>query len=157
MNDSSALAAAAVGVAMGSGGCGMAVAAAGVVILSDNLLLVRPTLRIAILARQVILQNCVFAVAVKVMAIVLAILGRLGRPYSLGRSFTLLYVCGVSLCLMYVCMNVCVFHGQVDCSCGRLWWWISGRWWWWFSTDCAPCASPSPRIKKLSGVADLFI
>ena len=99
MNDSSALAAAVVGVAMGSGGCGMAVAAAGVVILSDNLLLVRPTLRIAILARQVILQNCVFAVAVKVMAIVLAILGRLCRPYSLGRSFTLLYVC------MYVCFS----------------------------------------------------
>ena len=75
MNDSSALAAASVGVAMGSGGCGMAVAAAGVVILSDNLLLVRPTLQIAALAWQVILQNCVFAIAIKVVAIVLAVPG----------------------------------------------------------------------------------
>ena len=107
MNDSSALAAAVVGVAMGSGGCGMAVAAAGVVILSDNLLLVRPTLRIAILARQVLLQNCVFAVAVKVMAIVLAILGRLGRPSFFGRSFTLLYI--YKYIYIYVCVCLCMY------------------------------------------------
>ena len=44
MNDSSALAAASVGLAMGSGGSAMAVAAAGVVILSNNLLLVKPTI-----------------------------------------------------------------------------------------------------------------
>jgi Cd2+/Zn2+-exporting ATPase len=75
MNDSTALAAASVGVAMGAGGSAMAVAAAGVVILSDNLMLLPPTIRLAREARGVIIQNCVFAVAVKIAAIVLAILG----------------------------------------------------------------------------------
>jgi Cd2+/Zn2+-exporting ATPase len=77
INDSTALAASTVGVAMGAGGTAMAVAAADVVLLNDNLLLLPLAMKICIAARNAIIQNCAIAVVVKIIAIVLAILGLL--------------------------------------------------------------------------------
>ena len=76
INDSTALAAARVGVAMGAGGSAMAVAAADVVLITDNLLLIPCALRHCRMARAAMVQNCVFAIAIKMFAIILAILGK---------------------------------------------------------------------------------
>ena len=76
INDAAALAAARVGVAMGAGGSAMAVAAADVVIMSENLLRVPSTIYICKHASNVIWQNCVFAITVKLAAIILAIMGK---------------------------------------------------------------------------------
>lgn len=77
VNDSTALAAATVGTAMGAGGAAMAVQAADVVLIDDNLLLLPLALRICRMAKSIILENCFFAIGVKVIAIVLATLGLL--------------------------------------------------------------------------------
>jgi Cd2+/Zn2+-exporting ATPase len=77
INDSTALAASTVGVAMGAGGTAMAVAAADVVLLNDNLMLLPLAVEICMSARRTIIQNCTIAVLIKVIAIVLAILGLL--------------------------------------------------------------------------------
>jgi Zn2+/Cd2+-exporting ATPase len=60
---------------MGAGGSAMAVVAADVVILSNNLLRLPSAIAICRKARRVIITNCVFAVALKMIAITLAILG----------------------------------------------------------------------------------
>lgn len=77
INDAAALAAARVGVAMGAGGSAMAVAAADVVIMSDNLLRVPSTISICRHASSVIWQNCAFSIAIKLVAIILAVMGEL--------------------------------------------------------------------------------
>lgn len=77
INDSIALAASTVGVAMGAEGTAMAVAAADVVLMNDNLMLLPPALQLCQWAKRTILQNFAFAVAVKIAAIVLAIMGKL--------------------------------------------------------------------------------
>ena len=77
INDAAALAAARVGVAMGAGGSAMAVAAADVVIMSDNLLRLPSTISICKHASHVIWQNCVFAIAIKLVAIIMAVMGKL--------------------------------------------------------------------------------
>lgn len=75
INDSTALAAAKVGVAMGAGGSAMAVTAASVVLMSENLLMIPATVRLCQIARSAMIENCTFAIAIKLVAIVLAMLG----------------------------------------------------------------------------------
>eukprot|EP00604_Paraphysomonas_vestita_P004310 CAMPEP_0174825430 /NCGR_PEP_ID=MMETSP1107-20130205/42737_1 /TAXON_ID=36770 /ORGANISM="Paraphysomonas vestita, Strain GFlagA" /LENGTH=618 /DNA_ID=CAMNT_0016057007 /DNA_START=354 /DNA_END=2210 /DNA_ORIENTATION=+ len=77
INDATALASARVGVAMGAGGSAMAVVAADVVILSNNLLRLPSAVSICRKARRIIITNCLFAVGLKMIAISLAILGML--------------------------------------------------------------------------------
>ena len=77
INDAAALAAARVGIAMGAGGSAMAVAAADVVIMSDNLLRLPSTISICKHASNVIWQNCVFAITIKLVAIIMAVMGEL--------------------------------------------------------------------------------
>lgn len=69
------MAAARVGVAMGAGGSAMAVVAADVVILSNNLLRIPSSVKLCRIARSTIIQNCSFAIGIKLLAIILAILG----------------------------------------------------------------------------------
>ncbi len=73
INDAAALA----GVAMGQGGSAMAAEAANIVIMSDNLSRLPETLATCRLGRRLILQNCALTVAVKLVAVVLAITGAL--------------------------------------------------------------------------------
>ena len=75
MNDSTALAAATVGVAMGAGGSAMAVASADIVLMSDDLTLLPPAIRLCRMACNVIIQNCSIAVGIKIVAICFAIAG----------------------------------------------------------------------------------
>jgi hypothetical protein len=75
INDSTALAAADVGVAMGAGGSAMAVTAADVVLMSENLLLIPGAVVLCQVARRAIIENCVFSIGIKILAIVLALMG----------------------------------------------------------------------------------
>jgi len=75
INDSTALAAAHVGLAMGANGSAMAVTAAGVVLMNENLLMVPAAIKLCRYAKAAMIENCVFAICVKIAAIVLAILG----------------------------------------------------------------------------------
>lgn len=77
INDAIALSLACVGIAMGDGGSAMAIDAGDVVVMSDNLLRIPSAIELCRRARDVILQNCVFAIAVKIIAVVLAIMGYL--------------------------------------------------------------------------------
>ena len=77
INDSTALAASTVGVAMGANGSAMAVTAADVVLMTDNLLLIPYSISISQYACRTIFENGAFAVAVKIVAVVLAIMGML--------------------------------------------------------------------------------
>ena len=62
---------------MGEGGSGMTVAAGDVVIMSDNLLRITSTISFCRYSKSIIIQNCAFAVVVKIMAVILAIIGLL--------------------------------------------------------------------------------
>jgi Cd2+/Zn2+-exporting ATPase len=84
INDSVALAAADVGVAMGQGGSAMAVTAAGVVLMSENLQLIPCAVKLCRVARAVMIQNCVFAIAIKIVAIALAFQGETRRCASVN-------------------------------------------------------------------------
>ena len=77
INDSTALAASTVGVAMGVNGSAMAVTAAHVVLMTDNLLLIPYAISVSRYACEIIIENGVFAVIVKIMAVVFAIMGML--------------------------------------------------------------------------------
>ena len=77
INDSTALSAAEVGIAMGAGGTAMAVASADIILLTDNLLLIPSTIKLCQLARSITIQSFVFAISIKVVAIILALLGKL--------------------------------------------------------------------------------
>jgi Cd2+/Zn2+-exporting ATPase len=55
----------------------MTVAAAHIVLLTENLLLLPPTIDISRMACWVIMQNCSFAIGVKIIAIIFALVGRL--------------------------------------------------------------------------------
>lgn len=68
---------ASVGIAMGEGGSAMTVQAADVVILSDNLLRIPSTIEICRVARFVIFENCFSAISIKVIAVILAAVGKL--------------------------------------------------------------------------------
>jgi Cd2+/Zn2+-exporting ATPase len=77
INDSIALAASTVGVAMGAEGTAMTVASADVILMNDNLMLLPPALKLCRLAKSIIIENFVFAIAVKIAATILAIMGML--------------------------------------------------------------------------------
>jgi hypothetical protein len=62
---------------MGAGGSAMAVVAADVVFLSNNLLRLPAAVSLCRSARATIIANCVFAITVKLIAIILAIFGML--------------------------------------------------------------------------------
>jgi Zn2+/Cd2+-exporting ATPase len=77
INDSIALTAADVGVAMGAGGSAMAVASADIILMTDNLLLLPAAVKMCQSACSITLQNFAFAIIVKVIAIILALVGHL--------------------------------------------------------------------------------
>ncbi len=67
--------AASVGMAMGAAGSAMAVKAAQVVLMSNNLTKIASTIRMGQLTRALIFENVIFSIAVKIVAIVLAMTG----------------------------------------------------------------------------------
>ncbi len=84
INDSTALACAAVGVAMGAGGSAMAVTAADVVLMTENLLMIPAAVQMCQAARAAMIQNCTFALGIKAVAIVLAVLGKFGNVFLIA-------------------------------------------------------------------------
>jgi Cd2+/Zn2+-exporting ATPase len=77
INDTTALAASSVGVAMGANGSAMAISAADVVLMSNNLKKLPATLLLCRLSRNIIIFNVSFSIGIKVIAVILAILGYL--------------------------------------------------------------------------------
>lgn len=77
INDTTALAASSVGVAMGANGSAMAISAADVVLMSNNLKKLPATLLLCQLSRNIIIFNVSFSIGIKVIAVILAILGYL--------------------------------------------------------------------------------
>ena len=77
INDTTALAAASVGFAMGEAGAAMAVNAADVVLMSNNLTKLPATISMAKRSRKIIIQNIYLSVGIKVIAMILAMLGYL--------------------------------------------------------------------------------
>jgi len=77
INDSTALAAATVGVAMGAGGTALAARAADIVVLSDNLERLPQAIELATMARNAIGVNIALSAAVKIVALSLALAGML--------------------------------------------------------------------------------
>lgn len=65
------------GVAMGAGGSAMATEAADIVMMSDNIVRIPETLSICRMGRAIIIQNCTLAIAIKIAAVVVAVLGYL--------------------------------------------------------------------------------
>lgn len=70
-----ALSAAHIGVAMGEGGAAMTIQAGDLVIMSDNLLRIPSAIKICRFARWIIIENFTFAIMVKIMAVILAVMG----------------------------------------------------------------------------------
>ena len=77
VNDAAALAAAHVGMAMGSGASAMANVAAQIVCLSDNILRVIGTVVLCRLVRKIIYSNIFFSLGLKFAALILAFTGHL--------------------------------------------------------------------------------
>lgn len=77
INDSTALAAASVGVAMGASGSALAARSADVVILSDNLERLPQTMELAKQAKRTIIFNIAFSALIKLVAVILALSGEL--------------------------------------------------------------------------------
>ena len=77
INDSTALAAAHVGLAMGANGSAMAVTAADVVLMTDNLLMVPAAIELCRYAKMAMMENCVLVLGIRVIAIFLALAGKI--------------------------------------------------------------------------------
>lgn len=60
---------------MGEGGSAMAIEAADLVVMSDNLLRISSAIQLCRNSKAIIIQNCVFSVAIKIVAVIMAGLG----------------------------------------------------------------------------------
>lgn len=80
VNDAAALATAQVGVAMGVGGSDVAIEAADVALLSDDLEKLAKTHRLAQQANAIIKQNLYFATGIMILMIIVTIFGHLPLP-----------------------------------------------------------------------------
>ena len=77
VNDAAALAAAHVGVAMGSGSSAMASVTAQIICLSDDIMCVTATIILSQIIRWIIFINIAFAFGVKLIAVILTVLGHM--------------------------------------------------------------------------------
>ena len=75
INDGPALAAASVGIAMGAGGSAVAIEAADVALMSDDLTQLPRAIRVARSTRAIVLQNIAFALASKLAFLALTVGG----------------------------------------------------------------------------------
>jgi cation transport ATPase len=107
INDSTALAAAHVGLAMGANGSAMAVTAAGVVLMNENLLMVPAAIKLCRYAKNAMIENCVFAICIKIVAIVLAILGNgLSSRHLIIFTGIIIIIIDMLFSTLYLCIVI---------------------------------------------------
>ncbi len=103
VNDAAALATAEVGVAMGVAGSDVALEAADVALLSDNLENLGYAYRLSHQANRIIKQNLAFAVGIMVLMVLITIFGHLPLPLGvLGHEGGTLLVVSNSLRLLFM-------------------------------------------------------
>lgn len=102
INDAAALASATIGVAMGAAGSDVALEAADVALLADDLTALPRAYRLAQRANAVIRQNLAFALGIMALMVVLTLAGRLPLPLGvLGHEGGTLLVVANGLRLMF--------------------------------------------------------
>lgn len=83
INDAPVLAISDIGVSMGQVGSDSAVEASDVVILNDNLKALPKMLKIAKKTRNIVIQNIVFAIGIKVLVLILSAFGIVGMDWAI--------------------------------------------------------------------------
>ena len=85
----------------------MAVTAAGVVLMNENLLMVPAAIKLCRYAKNAMIENCVFAIFVKIVAIVLAILGNcLSSRHLIIFTSIIIIIIDMLFSALYLCIVV---------------------------------------------------
>ena len=118
INDSTALAAAHVGLAMGANGSAMAVTAADVVLMTDNLLMVPAAIELCRYAKMAMMENCVLVLGIRVIAIFLALAGNIlivtMIPMEMIRRMMIMVMMMMMMMMMMMTMMMIIMMMMYD-------------------------------------------
>ena len=92
---------------MGANGSAMAVTAAGVVLMNENLLMVPAAIKLCRYAKNAMIENCLFAICIKIVAIVLAILGNgLSSRHLIIFTSIIIIIIDMLFSTLYLCIVI---------------------------------------------------
>ena len=109
INDTPALKLASCGIAMGAGGSDSAKECADIVIVDDNIYKVKEAINVAKFTNKIVLENIIFALFVKVLALVIGIWGILDNYAMIIAIFA-----DVGVCLLVVLNSLRILKHKVN-------------------------------------------